>query len=128
MFETIKGLFFSEAEDEDPIVSLRQLFDERESTLQLTAQYNTPRPNMTDQPTVVFPYTVYTESGDVYTDGRKEFRLPDNGLEDETSSLVQFLKAKYEIGADEVQFAHLEQMEGKEADAYLNSFGNIEVA
>lgn len=82
---------------------------------------------MTDEPTVVFPYTLVTENGEEYGAGAKEFILPDNGLNDTEAALTKFIGKRHGIGPDEVDFEALASVEGTTADASLNEAGDVEV-
>jgi hypothetical protein len=118
---------FGSSEPNDPIEELRQLFDERETTLRLGAEYGTPNPNTQDEPTVTFPYTVYTSDGERYSSGQKEFFIPDDGLLDRESALVDFLSKVHSIPRDDVTFDHLIAVDGHVVGAELNSHGDLVV-
>lgn len=105
---------------------LRDLLREREASLSLTAVYGQPRPNMTDEPTVVFPYSLYTADGEHYGNGQKEFVLPDNGLE-EDSNLTAFISIQAGADMDSVTFEDLLDVEGTESNADIDYFGDVEV-
>lgn len=118
----------SDDEDEtDGLEALRKLLNEREAELSLTAIFGEPQPDMRDQPTVVFPYVTQRESGAIYREGAKEFALPDNGLQDEDSALVQFLASHHGIDPSDVEFEDLAAVEGTTATAEVNEHGDVEV-
>lgn len=112
----------------DGLEQLRDLLAEREAELTLTAEYGRPYPNMTDEPTVVFPYTLVTGDGEDYGAGAKEFVLPDNGLSDADAPLTKFVGKRHGIGPDEVDFDALASVEGTTADAELTERGDVEVS
>lgn len=114
-------------EPSDPIAELRTLFNERETTLRLEAEYGAVKPDTQDEPTVVFPYTVYTSNGERYSSGKKEFVIPDNGLLDRESALVDFLSKVHQIPRDDVTFDDMVAVEGHVSDAELNKHGDIVV-
>lgn len=129
----IAGLLpaFGSTDEDDGLQGLeglRQLLKEREAELTLTATFGEPRPNMTDEPTVQFPYDLHTGEGVLYGTGMKEFSLPDNGLNDAESNLVQFLGNTVAADADSVDFESLAAVEGLTAEARVNENGDIEVA
>lgn len=106
---------------------LRDLLAEREATLNLTAVYGEPYPNMQDEPTVVFPYTLKTGDGDDYGAGAKEFALPDNGLADPDAPLTKFIGKRHGISPDDVDFEALASIEGTSAPARLTDEGDVVV-
>jgi len=112
----------------DGLEQLRELLAEREAELNLSATYGRPYPNMTDEPTVVFPYTLQTGDGEDYGAGAKEFVLPDNGLDAADSPLVAFIGKRLGIGPDDVDFEALASVEGTTANATLNEAGDVEVS
>jgi hypothetical protein len=122
----LRNLLFG-AEQTDPIEELRRLFDERESTLHLEATYGLPRPDMQGEPTVVFPYTVFDGDGEPYGSGSKEFIIPDDGMAERGSALVDFLAKRHDITRENVTFDHLIAIEGTTAEASLNTEGDIVV-
>lgn len=111
----------------DGLEQLRDLLAEREAELNLSATYGRPYPNMTDEPTVVFPYTLTTGDGEDYGAGAKEFILPDNGLDDD-APLTKFIGKRHGISPDEVDFDALAAVEGTTADATLTESGDVEVS
>lgn len=123
MFESI----FGGNDGEDEVEQLRRLLNEREATLQLEAVYGRPYPNTTEEPTVVFPYTLYTSNGEAYGSGSKEFLIPDNGLLDTESDLVWFIARQHQIVEDDVDFEYLMEVEGSSADAELDDGGDVYV-
>lgn len=125
--QRIKSLFGSTTDEADGLTALRELLAEREAELNLTATYGRPYTNMTDEPTVVFPYTLVTEDGEDYGAGAKEFLLPDDGLKDTEAPLTKFICKRHGIGPDEVDFEALASVEGTTADASLNEAGDVEV-
>lgn len=112
----------------DGLKQLRDLLAEREAELTLTAEYGRPYPNMTNEPTVVFPYTLVTDDGEDYGAGAKEFVLPDNGLDDADAPLTKFVGKRHGIGPDEVDFEALANVEGTSANAELTESGDVEVS
>lgn len=123
----IKAILGLTDDEVDGLEQLRSLLQEREASLTLEAQYGRPYPNMTDEPTVVFPYTLFTAEGKEYAAGCKEFVLPDNGLEDADAALTKFIGKRHGIGPDEVDFDALAGVEGTTAEATLNESGDVEV-
>jgi len=111
----------------DGLEQLRDLLAEREAELNLSATYGRPYPNMTDEPTVVFPYTLQTGDGEDYGAGAKEFVLPDDGLGASDSPLVRFIGKRHSIGPDDVDFEALASVQGTTANATLNEDGDVEV-
>ena len=126
--QRIKALFGSTDDSKDGLALLEELLAEREAELTLTATYGRPHPNMTDEPTVVFPYTLYTDEGEQYGSGAKEFVIPDDGLNDTDAPLTQFIAGRLNVEADEVDFSALTKVEGSSADATLNDDGDVEVS
>lgn len=106
---------------------LRQLLLEREAALDLSVQYGEPTSDMQDQPTAVFPYTIY-DGEEVYGVGRKEFIIPDDGLSDPDAALTKFVGKRHGIAPDEVDFEALLNVEGTTASASLNDEGDVEVS
>lgn len=106
---------------------LRRLLEERQVTLQLGAIYEEPRMDQQGEPTAVFPITL-THGGEEYDAHKKEFVLPDDGLNDTDSALVQFVAAEVGVPSEDVTFADLAMIEGHETSATLKENGEIEVA
>jgi hypothetical protein len=123
--ERISDLFNRTNDDTDELELIRELLAEREAELVLEAEYGRPYPNMTEEPTVVFPYTLFTSDGDVYGAGSKEFRIPDDGLSNGTSNLAQFIAERQDIEADEVSFTDLASVDGTTANAELAETGDV---
>lgn len=111
----------------DGLTALRELLAEREAELSLEATYGRPYPNMTEEPTVVFPYTLTTADGEDYGAGAKEFVLPDNGLGDNDAPLTKFVGTCLSIGPDDVDFEALASVEGVSASATLTESGDVVV-
>jgi len=111
----------------DGLEQLRELLAEREAEQNLSATYGRPYPNMTDEPTVVFSYTLHTGEGEDYGAGAKEFVLPDNGLDAADSPLVLFIGKRLGIRPDDVDFDALASVEGTTANAAFNEYGDVEV-
>lgn len=109
----------------DSIDTLRQLFAEREATVDLTAAYHSPEPNMNDEPTTVFPYTLYDSNDDEYGTGAKEFPLPDDGLNDADAAVTEFVARRHDLDPEEVTFDDLAAVEGTTADAHFATNGDI---
>ena len=109
----------------DELEQLYNLLQSRQQTLGLEAQYERPYPNMTNEPTVDFPYTLYTAEGAEYGAGVKEFVLPDNGLDDIDSNLVEFVATQHGIAPEEVTFDDLAAVEGQYDTATLNDEGDV---
>lgn len=107
------------------VEELRDMLAEREAELTLTAEYGRPHPNTTDEPTVVFPYTLYTGAGEQYGGGAKEFVIPDDGLADPDAPLTKFIGKRHGISPDDVDFEALLAVEGTDADAELNEEGDV---
>ena len=125
MFDNLFG--DDTANEGDEIEQLRELLARREATLQLEAVYGRPYPNMTDEPTVVFPYTLYTSDGAEYGGGAKEFVVPEDGLLDAESPLVEFVAKRHGIAVDDVDFQCLVEVEGTSAGAELTDDGDVVV-
>jgi hypothetical protein len=106
---------------------LRQLLLEREAALDLSVQYGEPTSDMQDQPTAVFPYTVY-DGDEVYGVGKKEFIIPDDGLGDPDAPLTKFVGKRHGIAPEDVDFEALLDVEGTTASASLNDEGDVEVS
>lgn len=111
--------------DKPTIEMLEDLFRERESTLDLSAQFELPEPNMTDEPTAVFPYTIY-DSGEVYGSGSKEFPIPDDGFADNDANVTRFIAAVTDTAPADVAVGSLYAVEGSTVSAELTDDGNIE--
>lgn len=126
--QQIRSLFGLTDDDEaDGLALLRDILSERQAELLLTATYSRPYPNMQEQPTAVFPYTLTDQNGEDYGAGAKEFVIPDDGLDDTESPLVRFISNRTDIDAAEVDFNALASVEGTSADAELNESGDVEV-
>lgn len=123
----LKDLFSRSDDPTDGLDLIEELLNEREATLSLEAEYGRPHPNMKDEPTVVFPYTLYTGDGEQYGTGSKEFVIPDDGLQDSTAPLVSFIKKRHEIQTGDVDFQALANVEGTTAPAELNAKGDVVV-
>lgn len=126
----IADLFDRSDDPTDGLELIRELLAEREAELALEAEYGRPHPNMTDEPTIAFPYTIYTKDGKKYSSGVKEFRLPDDGLSDSTAPLVRFIKERHgsdTIQTGDVDFEALANVEGTTAPAKLNEEGDLVV-
>lgn len=120
-------LGLNDTEEPNGLDQLRDLLAEREAELTLSAEYGRPHPNMSEEPTVVFPYTLYTGNGEEYGAGAKEFIIPDNGLTDTESPLVKFVGKRHGISPEDVNFEALASVEGTSADAELKENGDVEV-
>jgi hypothetical protein len=117
--------YFTEDDEPDELEQLYQMLQSRQQTLGLEAQYGRPYPNTTNEPTVDFPYTLYTAEGEEYGAGVKEFVLPDNGLDDHDSNLVQFVAAQHGIDANQVTFDDVAAVEGEYDTAELTDSGDV---
>jgi len=124
--ERLKDLFGRSDDATDGLELIRELLAEREAELTLEAEYGRPHPNMTDEPTIVFPFTTFTKDGKEYGAGAKEFRLPDNGLEDD-APLTEFIAKRHGVSVEEVGFEELAAVEGTTAPAELTENGDVEV-
>lgn len=122
--ERISDLFNRTNDDTDELELIRELLAEREAELVLEAEYGKPSPNMTDEPTIVFPYTLFTQDGTRYGTGSKEFRLPDDGL-DGDSPLCTFVAKRHGIETDAVGFEELVGVAGTTTSAELSESGNV---
>ena len=119
--------FLAGSNDEQPTTELLEdLFRERESTLDLSAQFELPEPNMTDEPTAVFPYTIY-DSGEVYGSGSKEFIIPDNGFKDNDANVTQFIGGVTDTPPEDVGVGALYAVESEGVDAFLDDDGDIKL-
>jgi hypothetical protein len=127
VLDRIASLFGSTDDEESTLEALESLFRERESTLDLTAEFGVPNPNLTDEPTAVFPYTLYDSNGEVYGSGAKEFPIPDDGFTDESAAVTQFLGGITDTPVGDVGVGALYAVEGETADARLNPFGDTVV-
>lgn len=117
---------FGSTDDEAPTVdALEELFRKRQATLDLTAEFHLPAPNMTDEPTAVFPYTLLTNDGERYGTGSKEFPIPDDGFEDNDAPITQFISNLSGTDAGEVDIDALRSIDGTTADATLNDEGDV---
>lgn len=123
MFERIAALFGRVDGDsiEPTTDALAELLGERERTLDLTAVYEQPYPSMQDEPTAVFPYTLYDSDDNRYGTGTREFVIPDDGTDDTTSELVGFLGETTNTDYEDVTREHVSQVEGVSADASLEN-------
>lgn len=115
------------SESADPETTLRELFNERESSLDMTATFGRPYPNLIDKPTVVFPFEVRTLGGEVYDNGKREFPLPDNGTDDSDSALVTFVASVTNVDTDSVGMDDVFDVAGTTVDATLTNDGTLAV-
>lgn len=127
--QTLKSILGLGTTDDAPneLDVLYDLLAEREAELTLSAEYGQPYPNTCEEPTVVFPYTLYTSNGAEYGAGAKEFVIPDDGLQDASSPLAQFIAQRLDIEAADVDFDSLVAVEGTTADAELDESGDVHV-
>jgi hypothetical protein len=125
VIDRITSLFGSNDTDAPTVEALESLFREREATLELTAEFHLPNPNMTDEPTAVFPYTLLDSDGDVYGSGAKEFVIPDNGFEDDNAAVTEFIGGVTDTTPANVGVGALHAVEGGTASATLNDAGDI---
>jgi hypothetical protein len=121
--EYIKGLMgLTEDEDEtDGLEALQNYLAKQEERLSLTAVFARPTIDTQGEPTAVFPVTLLHD-GEEYAPHTKEFPIPDDGLDDESAALTQFL-AEYGIESTE----NLGEMQGETASATLKDNGEVEV-
>lgn len=105
---------------------LRAALQERQTNLSLEAEYMEPYLNDTGEHTAVFP--IATFDGDrIYGSEQKEFIVPDDGLDDEDSALVQFLANANGVDPSDVTFDHLANIESMTANATLEDDGTVRV-
>lgn len=116
---------FGNGDQPDELDQLYQMLQSRQQTLGLEARYGRPYPNTTNEHTVDFPYTLFTAEGNEYGAGVKEFIIPDDGLGDADSSLVQFIATQHGIDPEEVTFEDLAAVEGQYDTAELNDEGDV---
>jgi hypothetical protein len=108
-------------ETTDGLAELQAILADKQTTLDLSATFGRPTIDKQGTTTAVFPYTV-THEGAPYTNGAKEFVIPDEGLNGE-SSLSAFL-TNYAIGT----VADIGSIEGAEAESVtLTDSGDIRV-
>jgi hypothetical protein len=105
---------------------LRDELLKRQRSLSFTAVFDEPTFSGKTEPTAVFPYTVYTDD-EVYCSGVKEFPIPDDGLNEQTAPLVQFLAQYHDKDVGDVTFDDVVAIAGVTADAWLASDGDIRV-
>lgn len=118
--------FVGDTDDDQPTTELLEdLFRERENTLDLSVQFDLPEPNTIDEPTAVFPYTIY-DDGEVYGTGSKEFPIPDNGFADNDANVTRFIAAVTDTAPEDVGVEALYAVEGVTLDAELTDSGNVE--
>ena len=96
----------------------------RERSLNLTAEYEAPTMSEVGETTAVFPYTLYHD-GETYGRDTREFVIPDNGLADTDSPLVQFVAKKHGIAPEDVTPTAVAEIEGYTADAELDADGRV---
>lgn len=125
VIDRITSLFGSNDDDAPTIEALESLFRESEATLDLTAEFHLPNPNMTDEPTAVFPYTLLDSEGEVYGSGAKEFVIPDDGFEDDDAAVTKFIGGVTDTQVGNVGVGALHAVEGQTASARLNDAGDI---
>lgn len=117
--------FLGDTDEQPTTEMLEDLFRERESTLDLTVVFGLPEPNTVDEPTAVFPYTIF-DGGEVYGSGSKEFPIPDNGFADDSANVTTFVGAVTDTAPTNVGVNTLYSVEGVQLDAELNEIGNVE--
>lgn len=115
---------FGDNDDQPSTEMLEDLFRERESTLDLTVEFGLPQPNMVDEPTAVFPYTIY-DSGEVYGKGSKEFIIPDDGFKSDDAPVTQFIGGVTNTVPEDVGVGALYAVDGVTLAAELNDEGDI---
>lgn len=103
---------------------LEDLFRERESSLDLTVVFELPQPNMVDEPTAVFPYTIL-DDGEVYGTGSKEFVIPDNGFADDDAPVTEFIGGTTDTAPADVGVGALYAVEGRQFEAELTDSGDV---
>lgn len=111
--------------DASPTQTLEDLFRQRESTLDLTAVFHQPEGNLTEEPTAVLPYTLYTADGEEYGTGTKEFVIPDDGFRDNDAFVTLFVGYLTDTDPADVGVGALRAIEGSEAPADLTEAGDI---
>jgi hypothetical protein len=114
-------LFGGNDDETDGLAALQSALAERQTTLDLSAEYERPTINRQGEPTAMFPCTLY-EGGEPYGAHAKEFAIPDNGLDDEDAPLTRFLN-RYGIESIE----DLGSIQGTETTATLKDNGEVEV-
>jgi len=123
--DRLTSLFGSNDDEAPTIEALETLFREREATLDLTAEFHQPAPNMNDEPTAVFPYTLLDSDGEVYGSGAKEFLVPDEGFKDNDAPVTEFIGGLTDTPTEDVGVGALRAVGGALADAELNDEGDI---
>lgn len=126
LLQYVRNALFN-TDDRSSTETLRELFSEREATLDLQATFTEPEPNLVDEPSVVFHFGVQTADGELYGTGKREFLIPDDGTGDNDSPLVQFVASHTDVDPDEVTFDTLMGMAGVTTNASLNERGTIEL-
>lgn len=126
---SLKDKLFSsnETTSEEDLATLQNLLAEREAELHLSAVFGSPKPNLDGEPTAVFPYEIQ-QDGETYANGRKEFVIPDDGLNDPEADLTKFIARQHGIGPSEVDFGALADVEGNSAEIEHDEFGNFLIA
>lgn len=119
------GRALNRGEDQPETATLAELFREREATLNLTAEFSDPIGNMNDQPTAVFPYTLFDSEGAEYGTGAKEFVIPDNGFNDDDAAVTQFVAGVTDTAPVDVGVGALQAVAGTTADAEFDEQGDV---
>lgn len=88
------------------------------NTLSLSVVFGEPQLNTDGQNTAELPFTIF-DNGDVYGFDEKEFVIPDDGFDDNSSELVDEAPVDTGVGA-------LRAVEGTEVPAELSD-GDVEV-
>lgn len=118
----IRSLFGNTTEQQSGVDSLQSALARKQQELNVTATYGEPYLDPTIEETAVFPYTVYDSNGEVYDRGRKEFFIPEDGL-DISSGLKFFLADQLDKDPDDVDIADVAKVQGTSAEATVTGVG-----
>jgi len=117
--------FIGTDKDEPTTETLAELFRQREATLDLTAAFHQPEGNTLNEPTAVFPYTLYDSGGEPYGTGTKEFIIPEDGFTDNDAFVTLFVGYLTDTDTEDVGVETLGAVEGSESPAELTDAGDI---
>jgi len=126
MLETLKETFNTN-NPPDKEGEIRELFRERETDFSLIGVFQTPYANTEGEPTIAFPISVQTRGGVPYTRKELEFRIPDNGTNDDDSALVKFLTRALNVDTSDVSVDDVLNVAGTEVEVSLGEHGGYNI-
>jgi len=95
------------------------------NTLSLSVVFGEPQLNTDGQNTAELPFNIFN-SGDMYGFDEKEFVIPDDGFDDNSSELVEFVAALVDEAPADTGVGALRAVERTEVPAELSD-GDVEV-